>query len=143
MIRWLHPKRCRAKLPPHEETKSIECHAMAEKISSYPLPPIPGVASSAASMLPVQTGKASLRKSLRLHPHARVAHRQTPITRKALTKQRSGLFRICASRKSNSATNLHGCTSHGINTSMMKDSPRRSGSHAFLGVSCGWTLLRN
>ena len=25
-------------------------------------------------------------------PHARVAHRQTPITRKALTKQRSGLF---------------------------------------------------
>ena len=75
-------------------------------------------------------------------PHARVAHRQTPITRKALTKQRSGLFRICASRKSNSATNLQGCTSHGINTSMMKDSPRRSGSHAFLGVSCGWTLLR-
>ena len=40
-------------------------------------------------------------------PHARVAHRQTPITRKALSKQRSGLFRICASRKSNSATNLH------------------------------------
>ena len=63
MIRWLHPKRCRAKLPPHEETKSIECHAMAEKISSYPLPPIPGVASSAASMLPVQAAGAVLLKA--------------------------------------------------------------------------------
>ena len=63
MIRWLHPKRCRATLPPHEETKSIECHAMAEKISSYSLPPIPGVASSAASMLPVQAAGAVLLKA--------------------------------------------------------------------------------
>ncbi|MAD16104.1 MAG: hypothetical protein CL579_08510 [Alteromonadaceae bacterium] len=49
---------------------------MAEKISSYSLPPIHGANSSAASMLPVQTGKASLRKSLRLHPHAATALRQ-------------------------------------------------------------------
>ena len=124
------PKRCRAKLPPHEETKSIECNAMAEKISSYSLPPIRGATSSAASMLPVQTGKASLRKSLRFHPHARHPMRQSRCDN-------------CASRKSNSAKNLQGRTSHGINTSMMKDSPRRSGSHAFLGVSYGWMLLRN
>ena len=115
------PKRCRAKLPPHEETKSIEWHSTLALCMKSEEQPIPGVAHQPPHpWRVVQTGKASLRKSLCLHPHARVAHRQTPITRKALTKQRSGLFRICASRKSNSATNLQGCTSHGINTSMMK-----------------------
>ena len=74
------PKRCRAKLPPHEETKSIEWHSTLALCMKSEEQPIPGVAHQPRHpWRVVQTGKASLRKSLRLHPHARVTHCQTPI----------------------------------------------------------------
>ena len=73
------PKRCRAKLFPYRETKSIEWHSTLALCMKSEEQPIPGVAHQPRHpWRVVQTGKASLRKSLRLHPHAATALRQPP-----------------------------------------------------------------